>query len=66
MADKCVGSLHNTGRLGRPNASKLRTKSQVAFNWAWWLHNPCFLGGIQHFRARHKMKGGPQVGCVVI
>ena len=37
----------------------------MAHKWARWLHNPCCLGGIQHFSAEHKIRGGPQVGCVV-
>ena len=39
-------------------------KSQVAHQWARWLHNPCHLGGPQRFRAGGRIRGGPQVGKV--
>ena len=34
-----------------PNASKRGTKPAVAHKWAWWLHNPCLVGGAQRFKA---------------
>ena len=56
--------LHNTCRLGVPNASQRGTGSEVAHKWAEWLHNPCHLGGPQRFRAGDKIRKSPQVGRV--
>ena len=36
---------------GAPTASERGAKSEVAHNWARWLHNLCRLGGSQRFRA---------------
>ena len=39
-------------------------ESQVAHKWARWLHNACRLGRPHRFKARGRIKGGPQVGIV--
>ena len=44
---------------GVPTASKRGAKSEVAHNWARWLHNPCGLGGPERFRVGGKIRGGP-------
>ena len=36
--------------------------SEVANKWARWLHNPCRLRGPHCFKARGKIRSGPQVG----
>ena len=36
----------------------------MAHKWATWLHNPYRLGGPDRFRARGKIRSGPQVGKV--
>ena len=36
----------------------------MAHKWARWLHNRCRLGGPLRFRARGRIRGGPQVGKV--
>ena len=36
---------------GVPNASERGTRSEVAHKGAGWLHNPCYLGHPQRFRA---------------
>ena len=46
------------------NASQRGTKSEVAHNWARWLHKPFRLGEPHHFRAGDKIKSGPLVGKV--
>ena len=48
--------------LGVPTASERVAKSEVAYKWARWLHNPCRLGGPHRFIAGGKIKSGPQVG----
>ena len=47
---------------GFPAASQPVPESEVANKWAWWLHNPCRLGGGLRFRAQGKITGGPQMG----
>ena len=49
---------------GIPTASKRGAKSEVAHTWARWLHNPCRLGDQHRFKARGKIRSGPQVGKV--
>ena len=49
---------------GVPTTPERGVESQVAHKWARWLHNPCRLGDPQHFRARGRIRGGPQVGKV--
>ena len=49
---------------GVPTASERGAESEVARTWGGWLHNPCRLGGPQHFRAGDRIRGGPQVGRV--
>ena len=59
-----VGPLA-TGPLpswGVPLASVLGTKSEMAHNWANWLHSLCRLGGPQRFRVGNKITNGPQLG----
>ena len=34
------------------------SSSEVAQNWARWLHNPCRLGGPHRFRAGGRIKSG--------
>ena len=48
--------------LGLPAASERVAKSEVAYKWARWLHNPCRLRGSHRFVAGGKIKSGPQVG----
>ena len=50
--------------LGIPSASERGTKSEVAYNWARWLHNPYHLGGPLHFRVGGTIRSGPLVGKV--
>ena len=45
---------------GVPNASRTRTKSEVAHKWAHWLHDPCRLGGPQRFKEGYQIRSGPQ------
>ena len=59
---KCPTSGHS-GYI-TPSASKLGAESEVAHKWARWLHNPCRPRGPHRFRARGRIKGGPQVGKV--
>ena len=47
-----------------PNASERGRKLAMVDKWAGWLHNPCLLGGPQHFRAVDKTRSGPQVARV--
>ena len=49
---------------GIPTASKRGSKSEVAHKWARWLHHPCHLGDPHRFKARGKIRSGPQVGKV--
>ena len=49
---------------GIPTASERGAKSEVAHKWAKWLRHPCRLGDPHRFRARKKMRSGPQVGKV--
>ena len=49
---------------GVPTTSERGAESQVAHKWARWLHNPCRLGGLNRFKARGRITGGPQVGKV--
>ena len=49
---------------GIPTASKRGAKSEGAHTWARWLHHPCHLGDQHRFKARGKIRSGPQVGKV--
>ena len=49
---------------GVPHASKQGTKSEVAHKWAQCLHNPYHLGDPLCFKARDKIRSGPQAGLV--
>ena len=51
---------------GVPNASQRGIKSAVVHKWADWLHSPCRLWGLQHFRVGAKITSGPQMGLVAI
>ena len=44
-----------------PNASQWETRSALAHKWADWRHNPCRLGGPQHFTAGDTLSIGPRV-----
>ena len=66
MAHKWAMWLHNPAAGGVPNTSKRGADPKVAHKWASWLHNPCRLGGPHRFRAGGNIKGGPQVGKVVV
>ena len=46
---------------GIPSASERGAESEVAHLWARWLRNPCRLGDPLRFRARDKIRSGPQV-----
>ena len=41
--------------------SKRGAKSALAHKWPNWRHNPCHLGGPQHFGAESKTNCGPYV-----
>ena len=47
---------------GIPTASERGAKSEVAHKWAKWLPHPCRIGDPHRFRARGKIRSGPQVG----
>ena len=47
---------------GIPASSELGAKSEVAHKWAKWLPHPCRIGDPHRFRARGKIRSGPQVG----
>ena len=47
---------------GIPTAAKRGAKSEVAHKWANWLPHPCRTGDLHRFRARGKIRSGPQVG----
>ena len=47
---------------GIPTASERGAKSEVAEKWAKWLPHPCRIGDPHRFRARGKIRSGPQVG----
>ena len=64
VAHKWARWLHNPCHLGGPTASEPRAESEVASKWARWLHNPCCLGGPHRFRAKGRIRSGPQVGKV--
>ena len=49
---------------GIPTASEGGAKSEVAHNWARWLHNHCRPGDPHRFRAGGEIRSGPQVGTV--
>ena len=51
-----------TAVSGIPTASERGAKSEVAHKWAKWLPHPCRIGDPQRFRARGKIRSGPQVG----
>ena len=44
---------------GRPTASRLGAKSEVAHKWANWLPHPCRIGEPHSFRAGGKIRSGP-------
>ena len=46
---------------GIPTASERGVKSEVAHKWAKWLPHPCRVGDPHRFRARGKIRSGPQV-----
>ena len=48
---------------GVPDAFERGTKSEMAHTWAWWLHNPCRLWGVQRFTAGEEIRIGTQFGC---
>ena len=49
---------------GVPTASERGAESEVAHDWAKWLHNPCCLGGPHRLREGGRIRSGPQVGKV--
>ena len=49
---------------GSPTASERGAESEVAHKWAKWLPHPCRIGEPHRFRARGKIRSGPQVGKV--
>ena len=49
---------------GNPTASKRAAKSEVAHEWARWLHHPCRLGDPHRFKAGGKIRSGPYMGKV--
>ena len=49
---------------GIPTAAERGAKSEMAHKWAKWLHHPCRLGDPRRFRARGKIRSGPQGGKV--
>ena len=49
---------------GIPTASERGVKSEVVHKWAKWLPHPCRIGDPHRFRARGKIRRGPQVGKV--
>ena len=49
---------------GIPTASERGAESEVAHEWARWLHNPCSLGDPHHLGAGGRIRSGPQVGKV--
>ena len=44
---------------GIPTASDRGAKSEVAYKWARWLHQPCRLGDPHRFRAEDQIRSGP-------
>ena len=64
VAHKWATWLHNPYCLGVPDASERCTKLEVAHKWTGWLQNSYQLGGLCRFRAREKIRSGPQVGKV--
>ena len=49
---------------GSPPLRSGGAKSEVAHRWAKWLPHPCRIGDPHGFRARVKIRSGPQVGKV--
>ena len=49
---------------GSPPLQSSGAESDVAHNWARWLHHPCRLRGPHRFRAAGRIRSGPQVGKV--
>ena len=47
---------------GIPTAAERGAKSEVAHKWAKWLPHPCRIGDPLRFKARGKIRSGPQVG----
>ena len=47
---------------GIPAASERGAKSEVAHKWARWLPHPCRIGDPCRFKARGKIRSGPQMG----
>ena len=58
------GGYRTLAASGGPHRLRAGAESQVAQNWAMWLHNPCRLGGPLRFSARGRIRSGPQVGKV--
>ena len=58
------GTYVDLTALGIPTASERGAKSEVAHNWARWLHHPCRLGDPHRFRAGGKIRSGPYMGKV--
>ena len=50
--------------LGVPTASERAAESEVAHNWARWLHNAPRLGDPHSLGAWSRIRIGPQVGKV--
>ena len=50
--------------LGIPTASERGAKSEVADEWARWLHHPCRLGDPHRFKAGGKIRSGLKEGKV--
>ena len=66
LAHKWAKWLYDPAAWGVPTASERGAESEVAHKWARWLQNPYRLGGPHCFRAGGRIRGGPQVGKVVI
>ena len=47
---------------GSPTAAERGAKSEVAHKWAKWLPQPCPIWDPHRFKARGKIRSGPQVG----
>ena len=61
---KGQGGYINLAAWGVPTASERGAESDVAHNWARWLHNPCRLGGLDRFRAGGRIRSGSEMGKV--
>ena len=62
-------SMHHAGPYPGPRllvqtiSGNYSRKSEVAHKWAWWLRNPCRLGGPHRFRARGQTQKWPTGLC---